>query len=180
MLTLVRGRRGGGGGWQHVCHHDQGIKDPVEGEPAGDLHMKLRSVSVVLTHTFIPLQMCWSYLSSGGFFMVFLMVSSKLLKHSVIVAIDYCLAYWTFFKANQSAGNELQSSSTPGYSSNTTVPTPAPQNVWSVPDCCRFKWPDCRSGFLFSYIIFIYILQCIWNNTVALWFVGKSDNRCFL
>uniref|UniRef100_A0A3Q2T544 ATP-binding cassette, sub-family C (CFTR/MRP), member 9 n=1 Tax=Fundulus heteroclitus TaxID=8078 RepID=A0A3Q2T544_FUNHE len=39
----------------------------------------------------IPWKMCWCYLSSGGFFMVFLMVSSKLLKHSVIVAIDYCL-----------------------------------------------------------------------------------------
>uniref|UniRef100_A0A3B3YM43 ATP-binding cassette, sub-family C (CFTR/MRP), member 9 n=1 Tax=Poecilia mexicana TaxID=48701 RepID=A0A3B3YM43_9TELE len=40
-------------------------------------------------------RMCGCYLSSGGFFMVFLMVSSKLLKHSVIVAIDYCLALWT-------------------------------------------------------------------------------------
>uniref|UniRef100_A0A096MCS0 ATP-binding cassette, sub-family C (CFTR/MRP), member 9 n=1 Tax=Poecilia formosa TaxID=48698 RepID=A0A096MCS0_POEFO len=43
----------------------------------------------------IPWKMCGCYLSSGGFFMVFLMVSSKLLKHSVIVAIDYCLALWT-------------------------------------------------------------------------------------
>ncbi|RXN19761.1 ATP-binding cassette sub-family C member 9-like isoform X3 [Labeo rohita] len=31
----------------------------------------------------------------GGFLMVFLMVSSKLAKHSVMVAIDYWLAYWT-------------------------------------------------------------------------------------
>ncbi|KAK1906942.1 ATP-binding cassette sub-family C member 9, partial [Dissostichus eleginoides] len=38
--------------------------------------------------------------SSGGFFMVFLMVSSKLLKHSVIVAIDYWLALWTSSKTN--------------------------------------------------------------------------------
>uniref|UniRef100_A0AAY4EVS8 ATP-binding cassette, sub-family C (CFTR/MRP), member 9 n=1 Tax=Denticeps clupeoides TaxID=299321 RepID=A0AAY4EVS8_9TELE len=43
----------------------------------------------------IPWKVCWRYLSSGGFFMVFLMVSSKLLKHSVMVAIDYWLAYWT-------------------------------------------------------------------------------------
>lgn len=35
--------------------------------------------------------------------MVFLMVSSKLLKHSVIVAIDYCLALWT--STNQTAEN---------------------------------------------------------------------------
>ena len=32
--------------------------------------------------------------------MVFLMVSSKLLKHSVIVAIDYWLALWTSSKSN--------------------------------------------------------------------------------
>uniref|UniRef100_A0A673ANN7 ATP-binding cassette, sub-family C (CFTR/MRP), member 9 n=1 Tax=Sphaeramia orbicularis TaxID=375764 RepID=A0A673ANN7_9TELE len=50
----------------------------------------------------IPWKVCWCYLSSGGFFMVFLMVSSKLLKHSVIVAIDYWLAVWTSSKTNQS------------------------------------------------------------------------------
>lgn len=47
-------------------------------------------------------QVCWCYLSSGGFFMVFLMIFSKLLKHSVIVAIDYWLANWTS-KINNSA-----------------------------------------------------------------------------
>ncbi|XP_054876686.1 ATP-binding cassette sub-family C member 9 isoform X2 [Poeciliopsis prolifica] len=51
----------------------------------------------------IPWKMCGCYLSSGGFFMVFLMISSKLLKHSVIVAIDYCLALWT--STNQTAEN---------------------------------------------------------------------------
>ncbi|KAM8907839.1 LOW QUALITY PROTEIN: ATP-binding cassette sub-family C member 9 [Spinachia spinachia] len=48
----------------------------------------------------IPWRVCWCYMSSGGFFMVFLMVSSKLLKHSVIVAIDYCLAIWTSTKTS--------------------------------------------------------------------------------
>ncbi|TRY60504.1 hypothetical protein DNTS_001478, partial [Danionella cerebrum] len=43
----------------------------------------------------IPLKMCCRYLTSGGFLMVFLMVSSKLAKHSVMVAIDYWLAAWT-------------------------------------------------------------------------------------
>ncbi|XP_071374324.1 ATP-binding cassette sub-family C member 9 isoform X1 [Centroberyx affinis] len=52
----------------------------------------------------IPWKVCWRYLSSGGFFMVFLMVSSKLLKHSVMVAIDYWLAVWTSSKTNQSTG----------------------------------------------------------------------------
>uniref|UniRef100_H3CLW8 ATP-binding cassette, sub-family C (CFTR/MRP), member 9 n=1 Tax=Tetraodon nigroviridis TaxID=99883 RepID=H3CLW8_TETNG len=63
----------------------------------------------------IPWRVCWSYLSSGGLFMVFLMVSSKLLKHSVIVAIDYCLAHWTFFKTSQRAANESQYSDNPYY-----------------------------------------------------------------
>ncbi|XP_061570966.1 ATP-binding cassette sub-family C member 9 isoform X2 [Cololabis saira] len=52
----------------------------------------------------IPWKVCWCYLSSGGFLMVFLMISSKLLKHSVIVAIDYWLAVWTSSKTNQSTG----------------------------------------------------------------------------
>ncbi|XP_031714799.1 ATP-binding cassette sub-family C member 9 isoform X4 [Anarrhichthys ocellatus] len=52
----------------------------------------------------IPWRVCWCYMSSGGFFMVFLMVSSKLLKHSVIVAIDYWLAIWTS-KTNGTIGN---------------------------------------------------------------------------
>ncbi|XP_051547366.1 ATP-binding cassette sub-family C member 9-like isoform X2 [Myxocyprinus asiaticus] len=43
----------------------------------------------------IPWKMCGRYLSSGGFLMLFLMVSSKLAKHSVMVAIDYWLAAWT-------------------------------------------------------------------------------------
>lgn len=74
-------------------------------------------------------QVCWSYLSSGGFFMVFLMISSKLLKHSVIVAIDYGLAYWTFFKTNETARNESHYVATPAYGSNTTLPTEASLNV---------------------------------------------------
>ncbi|XP_077355333.1 ATP-binding cassette sub-family C member 9 isoform X2 [Festucalex cinctus] len=48
----------------------------------------------------VPWKVCWCYLSSGGFFMVFLMMSSKLLKHSVIMAIDYWLAIWTSRHAN--------------------------------------------------------------------------------
>ncbi|XP_061617286.1 ATP-binding cassette sub-family C member 9 isoform X1 [Phyllopteryx taeniolatus] len=49
----------------------------------------------------VPWKVCLCYLSSGGFFMVFLMMSSKLLKHSVIVAIDYWLAIWTSNHTNQ-------------------------------------------------------------------------------
>uniref|UniRef100_A0A669AY33 ATP-binding cassette, sub-family C (CFTR/MRP), member 9 n=1 Tax=Oreochromis niloticus TaxID=8128 RepID=A0A669AY33_ORENI len=54
----------------------------------------------------IPWKVCWCYLSSGGFFMVFLMIFSKLLKHSVIVAIDYWLANWTS-KISNSSGTDM-------------------------------------------------------------------------
>nr|XP_020468988.1 ATP-binding cassette sub-family C member 9 isoform X2 [Monopterus albus] len=67
----------------------------------------------------IPWKVCWCYLSSGGFFMVFLVVSSNLLKHSVIVAIDYWLALWTSSQTSKSGASLPQS-----LRSNTTLPTP--------------------------------------------------------
>uniref|UniRef100_A0AAQ5Z2J9 ATP-binding cassette, sub-family C (CFTR/MRP), member 9 n=1 Tax=Amphiprion ocellaris TaxID=80972 RepID=A0AAQ5Z2J9_AMPOC len=71
----------------------------------------------------IPWKVCWCYLSSGGFFMVFLMVSSKLLKHSVIVTIDYWLALWTSSKTNQSAedGSDMFNGTSPQDSYYLTV-----------------------------------------------------------
>ncbi|XP_036005136.1 ATP-binding cassette sub-family C member 9 isoform X1 [Fundulus heteroclitus] len=73
----------------------------------------------------IPWKMCWCYLSSGGFFMVFLMVSSKLLKHSVIVAIDYCLALLTSTTTNHT-GSDTQNGTSLIYSGNSTDSTEAP------------------------------------------------------
>ena len=63
-------------------------------------HKGLLVYTFLIFHLFISYQVCWCYLSSGGFFMVLLMVSSKLLKHGVIVAIDYWLALWTSSKNN--------------------------------------------------------------------------------
>uniref|UniRef100_A0A674JF65 ATP binding cassette subfamily C member 9 n=1 Tax=Terrapene triunguis TaxID=2587831 RepID=A0A674JF65_9SAUR len=51
--------------------------------------------TVMRLRTKMPWRTCWRYLTSGGFFLLFLMIFSKLLKHSVIVAIDYWLARWT-------------------------------------------------------------------------------------
>ncbi|XP_069819873.1 ATP-binding cassette sub-family C member 9 isoform X2 [Dendropsophus ebraccatus] len=45
--------------------------------------------------TKMPWRSFWRYLSSGGYILLFLMVFSKLVKHSVIVAIDYWLVRWT-------------------------------------------------------------------------------------
>ncbi|KAM4569453.1 ATP-binding cassette sub-family C member 9 isoform 1-T2 [Odontesthes bonariensis] len=74
----------------------------------------------------IPWKMCWCYLSSGGFFMVFMMVSSKLLKHSVIVAIDYWLALWTSSKTNRSndTGADMLNGTMLANGGNNTLSTP--------------------------------------------------------
>lgn len=76
-------------------------------------------------------QMCGCYLSSGGFFMVFLMVSSKLLKHSVIVAIDYCLALWTSTPTNHTASVALNGTRLTGIG-NSTDASPQPEVSWFV------------------------------------------------
>ncbi|XP_026182349.1 ATP-binding cassette sub-family C member 9 isoform X2 [Mastacembelus armatus] len=69
----------------------------------------------------IPWKVCWCYLSSGGYFMVFLMVFSKLLKHSVIVAIDYWLALWTSSKTSGTSPTDSISSSRTTLTSETLV-----------------------------------------------------------
>uniref|UniRef100_A0A8C5R8G2 ATP-binding cassette, sub-family C (CFTR/MRP), member 9 n=1 Tax=Leptobrachium leishanense TaxID=445787 RepID=A0A8C5R8G2_9ANUR len=53
-------------------------------------------MSTVMTRrTKMPWPTCWKYLTSGGCCLLLLMVVSQLLKHSVIVAIDYWLVLWT-------------------------------------------------------------------------------------
>ncbi|XP_030006352.1 ATP-binding cassette sub-family C member 9 [Sphaeramia orbicularis] len=81
----------------------------------------------------IPWKVCWCYLSSGGFFMVFLMVSSKLLKHSVIVAIDYWLAVWTSSKTNQSDETVMNSSSETANMTQPTSGTLTAENDYYLP-----------------------------------------------
>ncbi|KAG9342260.1 hypothetical protein JZ751_016762 [Albula glossodonta] len=56
--------------------------------------------------TKIPWKVCWRYLSSGGFLMVVMTILSKLLKHTVMVAIDYWLAAWTSNTTGRSALNQ--------------------------------------------------------------------------
>ncbi|XP_056131630.1 ATP-binding cassette sub-family C member 9 [Lampris incognitus] len=85
----------------------------------------------------IPWKVCWRYLSSGGFFMVFLMVSSKLLKHSVMVAIDFWLALWTSSKTNQNmgAGTGISTASGIGDSiaNNITAPPDVEHDSYYLP-----------------------------------------------
>lgn len=43
----------------------------------------------------IPWRSCGTYLSSAGLLLLTLLLLSQLLKHSLMVAIDYWLAHWT-------------------------------------------------------------------------------------
>ncbi|XP_043569366.1 ATP-binding cassette sub-family C member 9-like isoform X4 [Chiloscyllium plagiosum] len=54
--------------------------------------------TVMRLRTKMPWRAFWRYLTSGGFLLLFLLIISKLLKHSVMVAIDYWLAHWTSLK----------------------------------------------------------------------------------
>ncbi|XP_014815052.1 PREDICTED: ATP-binding cassette sub-family C member 9 isoform X7 [Calidris pugnax] len=68
--------------------------------------------TVLRLRTKMPWKTCWRYLTSGGFFLLFLMIFSKLLKHSVIVAIDYWLATWTSMDNTNEVGNTDEVTST--------------------------------------------------------------------
>lgn len=43
----------------------------------------------------IPWRSCGTYLSSAGIVLLTLLLLSQLLKHTLMVAIDYWLAHWT-------------------------------------------------------------------------------------
>ncbi|XP_019407577.1 PREDICTED: ATP-binding cassette sub-family C member 8 isoform X4 [Crocodylus porosus] len=51
--------------------------------------------SVLHQRAKMPWRACGKYLSSAGILLLPLLVFSQLLKHTVMVAIDYCLAKWT-------------------------------------------------------------------------------------
>ncbi|XP_032143498.1 ATP-binding cassette sub-family C member 9 isoform X3 [Sapajus apella] len=72
--------------------------------------------TVMRLRTKMPWKTCWRYLTSGGFFLLILMIFSKLLKHSVIVAIDYWLATWTSEYNRNSTGKADQTYYVAGFS----------------------------------------------------------------
>ncbi|XP_069765084.1 ATP-binding cassette sub-family C member 9-like isoform X1 [Narcine bancroftii] len=76
--------------------------------------------TVMRLRTKMPWRAFWRYLTSGGFLLLFLLISSKLLKHSVMVAIDIWLAKWTSVHM------------TPTSSNNNAVMDKADQNYYKV------------------------------------------------
>lgn len=51
--------------------------------------------SVLHQRAKMPWRACGKYLSAAGILLLPLLLLSQLLKHTVMVAIDYCLAEWT-------------------------------------------------------------------------------------
>ncbi|XP_040201368.1 ATP-binding cassette sub-family C member 9 isoform X2 [Rana temporaria] len=68
---------------------DEGEEEEEEEDEEEEMATAMRQ------RTKMPWRTCWRYLTSGGYLLLFLMIVSKLLKHSVIVAIDYWLVKWT-------------------------------------------------------------------------------------
>lgn len=64
-------------------------EEAAESEEEDDLS------SVLHQRAKIPWRACAKYLSSAGILLLSLLVFSQLLKHMVLVAIDYWLAKWT-------------------------------------------------------------------------------------
>ncbi|KAM3587549.1 uncharacterized protein V6R79_008826 [Siganus canaliculatus] len=108
----------------------------------------------------IPWKVCWRYLSSGGFFMVFLMISSKLLKHSVIVAIDYWLALWTSSKTNQGTLLTLSNTSQSAYVNASGLMEDFVNSTQATPGA-----PDAQSD---SHFLPVFIILCAAGITLCL------------
>ena len=77
-----------------VCKvNPSGVLTPAEDAAESEEEDSLSSV--LHQRAKIPWRACAKYLSSAGILLLSLLVFSQLLKHMVLVAIDYWLAKWT-------------------------------------------------------------------------------------
>ncbi|KAK7891710.1 hypothetical protein WMY93_023673 [Mugilogobius chulae] len=72
-----------------VRTEDEEEEESVESEDDDNLSQVMRQRAT------IPWRSCGTYLSSAGVLLLSLLLLSQLLKHSLMVAIDYWLAHWT-------------------------------------------------------------------------------------
>ncbi|KAF7245603.1 ATP-binding cassette sub-family C member 9 [Varanus komodoensis] len=93
-----------------MCSRETLFQDDDEDEdetPESDDDDNLSSV--LHQRAKMPWRACGKYLSSAGFLLLPLLVLSQLLKHSVMVSIDYWLAHWTSEAISFKAGRNLSS-----------------------------------------------------------------------
>uniref|UniRef100_A0A8B9ZFG3 ATP binding cassette subfamily C member 8 n=1 Tax=Anas platyrhynchos TaxID=8839 RepID=A0A8B9ZFG3_ANAPL len=67
--------------------------------------------SVLHQRAKMPWRACGKYLSAAGILLLPLLVLSQLLKHTVMVAIDYCLAQWTSDAISEEKNPEMKNCS---------------------------------------------------------------------
>lgn len=67
--------------------------------------------SVLHQRAKMPWRACGKYLSAAGILLLPLLVLSQLLKHTVMVAIDYCLARWTSDAISENTDLEMKNCS---------------------------------------------------------------------
>ncbi|XP_053175738.1 ATP-binding cassette sub-family C member 8 isoform X3 [Scomber japonicus] len=72
-----------------VGTEDDEEEESVESDDDDNLSLVMRQRAT------IPWRSCGTYLSSAGLLLLILLLISQLLKHSLMVAIDYWLAHWT-------------------------------------------------------------------------------------
>ncbi|XP_062277281.1 ATP-binding cassette sub-family C member 8 isoform X3 [Scomber scombrus] len=72
-----------------VGTEDDEEEESVESDDDDNLSLVMRQRAT------IPWKSCGTYLSSAGLLLLILLLISQLLKHSLMVAIDYWLAHWT-------------------------------------------------------------------------------------
>uniref|UniRef100_A0A8C9X199 ATP-binding cassette, sub-family C (CFTR/MRP), member 8 n=1 Tax=Sander lucioperca TaxID=283035 RepID=A0A8C9X199_SANLU len=87
--------------WKTLMHRqDQEFETVINTRTANAHHMSHDDddddlSQVMRQRATIPWRSCGTYLSSAGVLLLILLLLSQLLKHSLMVAIDYWLAHWT-------------------------------------------------------------------------------------
>ncbi|XP_029438846.1 ATP-binding cassette sub-family C member 8 isoform X1 [Rhinatrema bivittatum] len=105
--------------------------------------------SVLHQRAKMPWQACGKYLSSAGILLLPLLVLSQLLKHSVMVAIDYWLAKWT--------------------SAAISIQTLAQSINCSLSQECRFKFNHSPYSMVFSILCSLGIILCLITSIAVEW-----------
>ncbi|XP_078537187.1 ATP-binding cassette sub-family C member 8 isoform X2 [Lissotriton helveticus] len=123
------------------------LRDDEDEEEISDSDDEDNLSSVMHQRAKMPWQACGKYLSSAGILLLPLLVLSQLLKHSVMVAIDYWLAKWT--------------------SDAISVKDKAQQSNCSLSQDCRFN--HAPYSMVFSILCCLGIIMCLITSIAVEW-----------
>ncbi|XP_069079844.1 ATP-binding cassette sub-family C member 8 isoform X2 [Pleurodeles waltl] len=123
------------------------LKDDEDEEEISESDDEDNLSSVMHQRAKMPWQACGKYLSSAGILLLPLLVLSQLLKHSVMVAIDYWLAKWT--------------------SDAISVKDEAQRSNCSLSQNCRFN--HAPYSMVFSILCCLGIILCLITSIAVEW-----------